>query len=74
MRQPLLNNSEADEAIAGIKKLTAILDKHPNKLTEFDEQLFDEMVEQITTDSSNIIRFMLIGGLKLNEKIERKTR
>lgn len=73
-RRLFLNNSEADIAIAGIKKLSAIIGKGPNKLTEFDEDLFEQLIEGVTTDAGDFVKFKIIGGLTLNERIERKQR
>ena len=73
-RRLFLNNNEADKAITDIKKLIAIIDKGPDKLTEFDEDIFEKIVAEITADESEIIRFKLIGGLVIKEKIERKKR
>lgn len=73
-RRLFLNNNEADKAITSIKSLMNILDKGPDKLIAFDEELYESMVKGITADDSDIIKFTLIGGLVINEKIERKTR
>lgn len=73
-RRLFLNNNEADKAITSIKSLMNILDKGPDKLIAFDEELYDSMVKGITADDSDTIKFTLIGGLVINEKIERKTR
>ena len=73
-RRLFLNHNEADKAITSIKSLMNILDKGPDKLIAFDEELYDSMVKGITADDSDTIKFTLIGGLVINEKIERKTR
>ena len=73
-RRLFLNNNEADKAITDIKKLIGIIDKGPDKLTEFDEDIFEKIVTEITADESEIIQFKLIGGLVIKEKIERKKR
>ncbi len=73
-RRLFLNNSDADKAIAEIKKLSAILDKGPSKLSEFDEDLFNELIEDITADTTETIRFKIVGGLVLKEQIERVKR
>ncbi len=73
-RRLFLNNSDADIAIANMKKLSAIIAKGPNKLTEFDEDIFDELIEDIAADNTDTLRFKLVGGLVLKEKIERAKR
>ncbi len=73
-RRLFLNNSDADVAITNIKRLSATIDKGPAKLTEFDEDLFDTMVEDVLIGESNSVKFKLTGGLTIKEKIERVTR
>lgn len=73
-RRLFLNNSQADRAIAEIKRLASVIDKGPKKITEFDEELFDSLVEDIVVDTSNEIKFKIIGGLVLKEAIERTHR
>ena len=73
-RRLFLNNNEADKAIKDIKKLIGILDRGPDKLNKFDENIFETIVVEITADETETIRFKLIGGLVIKEKIERKTR
>ncbi len=70
-RRLFLNNSEIDTAIAGIKKLSVIITNGPDKLTEFDEDIFEKLIEGVTTDAGDTVKFKVIGGLTLNEKIER---
>lgn len=73
-RRLFLNNSEVEQAISGIKKLSAILDKGSIKLETFDETIFNNLVENIIADDSNLIQFKLVGGLTLREIAERKKR
>ena len=70
-RRLFLNNSEVDNAIAEIKKLSGIINKGPEKLTEFDEDLFEMLIESVTIDASSQVKFKIVGGLTLKEKIER---
>ena len=73
-RRLFLNNNEADKAIKDIKKLIGLLERGPDKLIKFDENIFETIVVEITADETETIRFKLIGGLVIKEKIERKTR
>lgn len=73
-RRRFLNNSQADQAIADMKRLASIIDKGPDKITELDSELFDSLVEDIIVDTSDEIRFKIIGGLVLKETIERTHR
>lgn len=73
-RRLFLNNSQADQAIADMKRLASIIDKGPDKISELDTDLFDELVEDIIIDTSDEIKFKLTGGLVLKEAIERTHR
>lgn len=73
-RRLFLNNSQADQAIADMKRLASIIDKGPDKITELDNELFDSLVEDIIVDTSDEIKFKIIGGLVLKETIERTHR
>ena len=50
-----------------------ILDEY-EPTVEFDNGLFDEIVESITVDSSEQLTFKLIGGIALTEQIPKKGR
>ena len=41
---------------------------------EFDENLFEQIIEKIVVDESSRITFHLIGGLTLTEEIKEKGR
>lgn len=51
----------------------SILDEY-EPTVEFDNGLFDEIVESITVDSSEQLTFKLIGGIALTEQIPKKGR
>lgn len=70
-RRLFLNNSQADKAITEMKRLASIIDKGPEKISELDTELVEELVEDIIVDTSDKIKFKLIGGLVLKETIER---
>ena len=67
-RRQFLNNSQADQAISEIKRLASLIDKGPDKIEELDEDLL------INIDTSDEIKFKLVGGLVLKEHIERTHR
>ena len=73
-RRLFLNNSQADQAISEIKRLVSLIDKGPDKIEELDEDLLDTLVEDINIDTSDEIKFKLVGGLVLKEHIERTHR
>ncbi len=72
-RRQILAEDETDEMIDTLKELESIIEEyHPG--TNFDEELFGEIVESIIVDDSTQITFKLIGGVMLTEKIHKKGR
>ena len=72
-RRQKLTEDEDDQLLATLKDLNAILDEY-EPTVEFDNGLFDEIVESITVDSSEQLTFKLIGGIALTEQIPKKGR
>ena len=58
-----------DDIIEQISLLISILEKDDNLLTNFDEDIFESMVEKIIVKSQTELEFQLIGGLKFIEKL-----
>ena len=73
-RRLFLNNSQADVAIADMKRLASVIDKGPDRIDACTEELFESLVEDIMVGTSDEIKFKLIGGLVLKEAIERTHR
>lgn len=69
-----LLDTEHDEAITSTKELLEILEDGPDLLTDFDAELFGELIDKIIVDSDTRIRFRLKNGLELTETIERTVR
>ena len=71
-RQRRLLQAAEDEGNTeeGIRDLIRTVEGGPERLDEFDEALFGEMVERITADSQSLLRFRLIGGIELTERIK----
>lgn len=69
-----LLDTEHDEAITSTKELLEILEDGPDLLTDFDAELFGELIDKIIVDSNESIRFCLKNGLELTEAIERTVR
>lgn len=69
-----LLDTERDEAIDTTKAIMEVIDGGPALLSEFDEGIFDDLVERIIVDSCDCIRFCLKNGLELKEPIERTVR
>ncbi|KAF5065289.1 recombinase family protein [Oscillibacter sp.] len=63
-----------DDTIAQIQELMDIIEHGPDFLTEFDEELFGDLVERIIVESNESLRFRLKNGLELRESIERTVR
>lgn len=72
-RRQKLTEDEDDQLLATLKDLNTILDEY-EPTVEFDNGLFDEIVESITVDSSEQLTFKLIGGIALTEQIPKKGR
>lgn len=50
------------------------LETLPEFLPAFDGEIFTDLVDGITADSGNILRFRLKNGLELTERTERSVR
>lgn len=69
-----MEQDEDDSTITETRCLISMLEDSPELLTEFDETIFDSMVELVVAESSERLKFKLINGLKLAETIERTVR
>ena len=69
-----LLNAEGDDTIIRTQELIETIEAGPDFLEEFDEELFGELVEKITVESNERLRFRLKNGLELTETIERAVR
>ena len=56
-----------------LKNLNEIIEERCLK-ADFDEELFEDIVEKIIVDDCSKITFHLIGGLTLTERIKEKGR
>lgn len=63
----------SQKLLATLKDLNGILDEY-EPTVEFENGLFNEIVESITVDSSEQLTFNLIGGIALTEQIPKKGR
>lgn len=66
--------SEEDHTIQQTQDLLDVLESGPDWLDDFDEQLFSDMVEKIVVVDNETLRFRLLNGLEVTEKIERTRR
>jgi len=73
-RRRLLREDENNDAIADLRALDEAIASIEETQTAFNEDLFAEIVQDITTVSQAELRFRLLGGLELTETIERRER
>ena len=66
--------SEEDHTIQQTQDLLDVLESGPDWLDDFDEQLFSDLVEKIVVVDNEKLRFRLLNGLEVTEKIERTQR
>lgn len=69
-----LLNAYRDDTIAQTQTLIETIGIGPDFLEEFDGELFGELVDKITVESNECLRFRLKNGLELMEPIERTVR
>ncbi len=68
-KNQILQNDNQDDMIYSTKDLINILENEPVSINEFDERLFDELVEKILAYDNKTIDFELINGLILTERL-----
>ena len=66
--------AEQDDAIPKTRELMEQLETMPEFLPDFDGEIFTDLVDRITADTDNTLRFRLKNGLELTETIERSAR
>ena len=66
--------SEENHTIQQTQDLLDVLESGPDWLDAFDEQLFSDMIEKIVVVDNETLRFRLLNGLEVTEKIERTRR
>lgn len=71
-RRKLLQEQDDKGVLAGLKELNAIFADIDKPKIEMDEDLFGRIVEKITVVDDTTIKFHLLGGLTLSEKIPQK--
>lgn len=68
-RRQLLKNEDIEEVMETLHQTAEIIHSGPDRLEDFDEALFADLVEKITAESVTRIRFRLYGGLELTEQL-----
>ena len=64
---------EDDELLDTLKELNGILEEY-DPTTEFDNDLFEQIVQSITVNDNTQITFRLLGNIELTEEINEKGR
>ena len=73
-RRRLLRNDDISEMADALRQTVETLHQGPEQMDEFDEELFNEMVEKIAVDTDHVLRFRLRGGFDVAEPLWRETR
>ena len=60
---------DEDEVIDQIKELASIIDNGSELMAEFDEVMFESLIEKIIVKNHTELEFNLYGGLKFTEKV-----
>lgn len=68
-RRRLLENEEIEDLSENLRQTIGELAIGPEKLVEFDENIFRALVERITVKSNGRLIFRLYGGIELPEEI-----
>lgn len=68
-RRKILMQDEDSELINSLKLLNEIMEKYEPQ-PQFNENLFEQIVESIMVDNRSYLTFKLIGGLELTEEIQ----
>ena len=68
-RRRIRKNEDIEDAMETLQQTIGIIETGPEKLDQFDEDLFLQLVEGITAESPTCIRFRLYGGIALTEQL-----
>ena len=68
-RRRLLKNEDLEGVMETIHQTANMIHAGPERLEDFDEILFADLVERISAESQTRIRFRLYGGIELTEQL-----
>lgn len=68
-RRKLLQSSDIDEAAEALRQTVETICRGPERLEEFDEALFGELVDRITVPGNDRLCFHLHGGIAVTEPL-----
>ena len=60
---------QEDEVIDSVKMLINLMEKDNDLMQEFNENIFESIVEKMILTSESELEFQLLGGLKFTERI-----
>ncbi len=73
-RRRLLKNDDINEAVEALRQIVDTLRQGPDRLDDFDAELFADLVERVAVDSSHGLRFRLNGGFEVTEPLQEERR
>lgn len=73
-RRQLLKEQDENSILSGLRTLNDLLSDIESPITEFDEKIFESMVEEITFPTDTSVCFKLIGDLMITETIPDRRR
>lgn len=73
-RRQLLKEQDENSILSGLRTLNDLLSDIESPITEFDEKIFESMVEEITFPTDTNLCFKLIGNLVITETIPDRRR
>lgn len=74
LQKERLLSTDDNDVLVQTESLIAVLSEGPEMLTEFDAELFDELIDRIVVEDNQRLRFRLRNGLELTETMERTVR
>ena len=73
-RRRLLQNEDLEDIMEALHRTVDTVHTGPERLEEFDESLFADLVERITVESRTRLRIWLKGGIELTERLREVSR
>lgn len=68
-KSKILENTRQDDSVKKTNDLATILNRAEKQIFEMDECLFHELIETIVACNNQTIKFVLINGLELTERL-----
>ena len=73
-RRRLLQNEKLEDVMEALRRTADTVHTGPERLEDFDETLFADLVEKIMAESNTSLRFRLRGGIELTERLREVSR